>query len=217
MSTQLQLSAEKRAGAGKGTARALRRESKVPAVIYGDNKAPVLISLDDKTLNLTYLKGHMFTSLCTLDVAGEKHMVLTKAVQLDPVTDRVVHADFMRVTPKTIVKVMVPVQFANRETCKGMKTGGYLAIAHHEVELACPATDIPEFITVDVADLEIGDAVKLSDVKLPKGVKAAAQDASEVQIVVVHAPLVQAAEEAAPAAAAPAAAAPAAEKAPAKK
>lgn len=207
MSSQLQMAAFKRAETGKGVARELRRQSKVPAVIYGDKKAPVLVSLDDKTINLTYLKGHIFTSLCTLDVEGEKHLVLAKDVQLDPVSDRVVHVDFLRVSPKTIVKVMVPVHVTGREENKAMKAGGVLVLPHHELELACPATDIPEEITVDVTNLEMGHSIKLHDVKLPKGTKSTSHHADDLLVVSIHEPTVRLADEQADAATAAAASA----------
>src|SRR3982751_857414 len=116
------LKGETRDGAGKGVARALRRENIIPAVIYGDGKAPVSIKLPSKELNLEYNKGHMYTSLCTLNVAGTDHLVLVRDVQLHPVTDIVTHVDFLRVTPKTKLHVKVPLNVIGEETSPGLTT-----------------------------------------------------------------------------------------------
>lgn len=173
---RIQLSAEKRERAGKGVARALRREDKIPAVIYGDSKPPVTIALSEKNITLEYRKGHLFTSLTDIDVSGEKHLVLARDVQLHPVTDRLEHADFLRVTPKTKIAVEVPLDFINQETCAGLKAGGVLNIVRHEVEFLCVATDIPESIEVDLEGYEIGDAIKISAIKLPSGVVPTIRD-----------------------------------------
>lgn len=169
MSKKFSLTAEKRDGAGKGIARALRRENKIPAVVYGDSKEPVSITLPLKEVTLEYRKGYMFTHLCEIDVAGQKHLTLTRDVQLHPVTDKIIHVDFLRVTPKTRIKVDVPVHFINDEECKGLKAGGVLNVVHHEVVLECAATDIPEFVEVDLTNYDLGDVIHMDVVKLPKG------------------------------------------------
>ncbi len=202
MSKNIQVTAAKRDGAGKGPARRIRVQNNIPAVIYGDHKAPVLITLEAKPLMVEYLKGHLFTSLCDLTVDGEKHLVITRDVQLDPVTDNIIHADFLRVSAKTVIKVNVPVHFTNQEANTLLKGGeAFLSVMHHDVELMCPANTIPESIEVDVTGLAMGDTVKLSDLKLPKGVKPAAKDAEAVSIASLHAPRVQEVETAAPVAA----------------
>jgi len=170
MSSRLQMTAEKREGTGKGTARALRRENKIPAVIYGSNKSPLSIVLDAKTINMEYNRGRMFTTLVDMDVEGEKTLVLARDVQLHPVTDVVLHADFLRVSPKTRITVNVPVQFVGEEESPALNKKGILSIVRHEVELSCVATDIPDFIEVSVADIDFGDTVKISHAKLPTGV-----------------------------------------------
>ncbi|AEP09271.1 50S ribosomal protein L25/general stress protein Ctc [Micavibrio aeruginosavorus] len=169
MSKKFSLTAEKRDGAGKGIARALRRENKIPAVVYGDSKEPVSITLPLKEVTLEYRKGYMFTHLCEIDVAGQKHLTLARDVQLHPVTDKIIHVDFLRVTPKTRIKVDVPVHFINDEECKGLKAGGVLNVVHHEVVLECAATDIPEFVEVDLTNYDLGDVIHMDVVKLPKG------------------------------------------------
>lgn len=173
MTKHYALSAETRERAGKGVARGLRREAKIPGVIYGDAKPSVNVELPVKEITLEYRKGHMFTTLCDLEIDGKKQLVLVRDLQIHPVTERVLHVDFLRVTPKTTLKVNVPVHFLNQETSKGIKLGGTLNVVRHEVELICQATDIPEFVELDIADAAVGEALKISAVKLPKGAKNA--------------------------------------------
>ncbi len=211
MSTSYTLKAEARERAGKGVARAIRREHKVPGVIYGDAKEPVNITLPAKEINLEYRKGHMFTSLCDLDVAGQKNMVLARDVQIHPVTDRVTHVDFVRVNPKTKIRVRVPVHFLNQDKCKPIKDGGVLNVVTHDVDLLCNAMEIPEHIEVDLAPVaKMGEAVKLSQVKMPAGASPY-HKGRDITVATIHEP--RRYEEAAPAAAAAegAAAAPGAE------
>ncbi len=165
------LKASKREQAGKGVARSLRRENKAPAVIYGDNKEPVKIALEGNQINLEYNKGHMFTSLCDLEIDGTKHLVLARDVQLHPVSDKVEHVDFLRVTPKTTIVVKVPVHFINQNECPGLKEKGVLNIVRHELELVCLATDIPDSVDVDLTGKGLGDAARISNAKLPNGTK----------------------------------------------
>ena len=173
MTKHYALSAEKRDRAGKGVARELRRESKIPGVIYGDGKEAESIQMPVKEITLEYQKGHMFTNLCDLDVGGKKQLVLVRDIQLDPVKDTVLHVDFMRVTPKTMITAHVPVHFTNEENCPGIKNKGSLTVVLHELELNCKATDIPEAIEIDLTPYNIGDAIKISKVKLPAGTKPA--------------------------------------------
>lgn len=184
----MQLTAAKREGSGKGTARAVRRENRIPAVIYGDNKAPVLISIEEKPITLEYNKGHLFTAICDLDVAGEKHMVITRDLQLDPVTDKIVHADFLRVTNKTTVRVEVPLHFTGQENCMAIKDGATLMVISHEVALMCPANAIPEEVSIDVSGQPVGHSFKLTDIKLPAGVKYAAHEPESVTVATLLAP-----------------------------
>lgn len=173
MTKHYALSAEKRERAGKGVARELRRENKIPAVIYGDAKDPETIALPIKEVTIEYHKGHMFTNLCDLDVGGKKQLVLARDVQVHPVNDKVLHIDFMRVTPKTTITVNVPVHFKNEEDCPGIKNKGSLTIVRHDLEVVCLATNIPEEIVVDLTPYDIGDAIKMSDITLPEGSKSA--------------------------------------------
>ncbi len=176
MAKKLQIAAEARDKAGKGVSRALRRENKIPAVIYGDNKPPVTITLPAKDMNVEYNKGHMFTSLAEITVNDEKHLCLARDIQLDPVNWFVLHIDFLRVTPKTKIQVKVPVNFLNEEACPGIEAGGSLNVVRYEVEIYCKATAIPESIEVDLTGYEQGDAIKSSTVTLPEGAEFTIQD-----------------------------------------
>jgi large subunit ribosomal protein L25 len=209
MSKTYALNADKRDGAGKGAARALRRDNKVPAVIYGDSKDPLVIALSAKDINLEYQKGHMFTNLCNLSVGGTQHLVLMRDAQLHPLKDTVEHVDFLRVTPKTMIHVQVPLHFINQDECPGLTLNkGILTIGSHEIELVCQATNIPESVDVDMTGKEIGDSVHLSEIKLPDGAKSASK--RDVTLVTINAPR-RAVEETPAAAEGDAAAAPAAD------
>lgn len=186
MTKHYALSAETRDRAGKGVARALRRENKIPAVIYGDAKEAETIALPVKEVTMEYHKGHMFTNLCDLVIGGKKQLVLARDVQLDPVKDTVLHVDFMRVTPKTTIVVHVPVHFLNEDKAPGVKAGGSLTIVRHELELVCKATEIPESVEIDISTAEIGDAIKIDGIKLPSGTKSAYS--RDVTIATIAAP-----------------------------
>ena len=144
-----------------------------PAVIYGDKKAPVTIAIPTKEANLEYNKAHMFTSICDIDVEGEKMEVLARDVQLHPVSDNVMHVDFLRVTDKTTVTVAVAVNYINQEESEYAKEKGILNINRYDVDIVCQAKNIPDEITVDVKDFVIGDSVKISNADLPAGAKPA--------------------------------------------
>ncbi len=169
MSKNYALKADARERAGKGVARSLRREGRTPAVIYGDNKEPIKISISTNEVNVEYYKGQMFTTLCDLEVGSDKHVVLARDVQLHPVTDVVEHVDFLRVTPKTKLAVSVPVQFINDDKCPSLDQKGTLNVVRHTVELVCGAMNIPDQIEVNLEGKEHGDAVKISDATLPEG------------------------------------------------
>lgn len=186
MAKKYAFNAEMRDGTGKGVARQLRREEKVPAVIYGDKKEPVNITLPAKEVNLEYYKGHMFTTLCDIKVGNDTHHVLARDIQLHPVKDYVEHVDFLRVTPKTKIVVAVPVQFINEESCEGLSEGGVLNVVRYEAELMCSATHIPEQVEVDLTKFVVGDAIKLSDAELPDGSESASD--RDVTIATIVAP-----------------------------
>lgn len=163
------MTAEAREGTGKGVARAIRRENKVPAVIYGNNQAPVTITLDEKEITLEYHKGHLFTTLVDINIDGKKELVLARDVQTHVVKDTILHVDFLRVSAKTKIAVNVPVHFINEDKSPALNDRGIINTVRHEVELYCQATNIPEFIEVNLEGKEYGDAAKLSDAILPNG------------------------------------------------
>lgn len=176
MSEQLTLSAESRERAGKGASRALRNAGRVPAVIYGDNKDPETIHLEEKALVKALMTGHFFSATIVVDVAGKTTTTLAKDVAFHPVTDRPLHVDFYRVGKNSTVHVEVPVVFANEEASPGLKRGGVLNIVRHEVEVICSASNIPEELVIDMTGYDVGDSVHISAVKLPEGVTPAITD-----------------------------------------
>ncbi|MGZ9096858.1 MAG: 50S ribosomal protein L25/general stress protein Ctc [Micavibrio sp.] len=206
MAKNYALLAEKRDRAGKGVARALRREKRIPAVVYGDGKEPVLVSLLEKDISKEYQRGFMFTHLCDLEVGGAKQLCIARDIQLHPVTDRIEHADFLRVTPKTKIVVDIPVHFMNHEASPGLKAGGVLNIVAHELPVLCSATDIPESIDVDLSGAEIGDALYLGKSKLRSSAVPVDND-PEYVLATIQAPKAAIADEEADAAVAAASAA----------
>ncbi len=171
MSKSYELKAEARVLAGKGSARAVRRNGRVPAVIYGDKQAPISISLDYKELYYKIHGGGFLHTVATIDVNGDKIRVLPKDYQLDPVKDFPTHVDFLRVSANSRIKVEIPVHFINQDISVGLKRGGILNIVRHEVEFMCPVDAIPDFITVDLALVDIGHSVHISAVAVPEGLK----------------------------------------------
>jgi large subunit ribosomal protein L25 len=172
MSDTITLAAETRDRVGKGASRALRRDGRVPAVIYGQNKEPTSIHLEEKALMKALMTGHFMNSV--IMVSGER--TLPKDVTFHPVTDRPVHVDFLRIGEHTEVTVAVPVVFADEDECRGIKRGGVLNVTRHEIELIVDAADIPSEITISLKGREIGDSIHISDVTLPKGAKPAIDD-----------------------------------------
>jgi large subunit ribosomal protein L25 len=171
MSTMKTLSAARRAQAGKGAARAIRREGRVPAVIYGGGQPPVSISLDFKETNRLIYAGHFLTTLFTIDVEGEKIRAIPRDYQLDVVRDFPMHVDFLRLGEGAMVKVEVPVHVVGQEASPGLKAGGALNLVHHSLEFMVPAENIPDHIDIDVSKAKIGDSIHISAIMLPEGAK----------------------------------------------
>jgi large subunit ribosomal protein L25 len=176
MSQTYELKAEARERVGKGSARELRRNGKVPAVIYGDKQTPLSIAIGYKDVYYKIHGGGFMTTVATIDVDGKKIQVLPKDYQLDPIRDFPMHVDFLRVGKNTIVTVNIPVHFINDEKSVGIKRGGVLNIVRHEIEAHAPATSIPDFIEVDLAGTDLGDSIHISSVTLPEGVKPTITD-----------------------------------------
>ncbi|XUU60255.1 50S ribosomal protein L25/general stress protein Ctc [Erythrobacter sp. HA6-11] len=176
MSDALTLPAEARERAGKGASRALRREGRVPAVIYGGKEAPTMIHVESKELVRQLGTGHFMNSIVEINLGSETIKTLPKDVALHPVTDRPEHADFLRLAKGAKVEVSVPVIFANEEESPGLKKGGVLNVVRHDVDLVCEADKIPGEIEVDVTGKEVGDSIHISEVKLPEGSESAITD-----------------------------------------
>jgi large subunit ribosomal protein L25 len=163
------LKAEARDRGGKGAARAVRREDKVPAVIYGDKKPPMLISLPQRETTRKLHAGGFLTHLVEIEVGGEKIRAIPKDYQLDPVRDFLIHVDFLRVGEGARLTIAVPVHFKNHIESPGLKRGGVLNIVRHAIDMVVPADAIPEFVEVDLTGLDIGDSVHISAIVLPEG------------------------------------------------
>ena len=176
MSDALTLPAEARERAGKGASRQLRREGRVPAVIYGGKEDPIMIHVEEKELVKQLMAGHFMNSIVEVEIGGKKVKTLPKDVALNPVTDRPEHADFFRLAKGGKIEVSVPVVFLNEEASPGLKKGGVLNVVRHELELVCDANKIPNEIEIDVTGLEVGDSIHISHVKLPEGSESAITD-----------------------------------------
>lgn len=212
MASVQELKATVRPKAGKGAARAARYSGRVPGVIYGDNKPPLLVTLDHDELRNRIYAGRFLTTLYNLDVDGTKHRVIPRDFQLDAIKDLPMHVDFLRVAEGAKIRVHIPVHVLNTDQSPGVKRGGAVNIVTHSVEIECPAETIPNSIDVDIAGLEISHSRHLNDVVLPAGVRVIGR--ADMTLVTVvppsgYAEELKAAADAAAAAAA-AAAAPAA-------
>lgn len=194
MSEQLTLPAETRDRAGKGASRELRRDGRVPAVVYGDKKEPMSVHVEEKALAKALSTGHFMNTVVMIDVGGKAHRTLPKDVQFHPVTSRPIHVDFLRIGAHSTVTVAVPVRFDNEEASPGLKRGGVLNVVQHEVELVCDASEIPDELHIDLTGLEIGDSIHISAVKLPKGAKPAIED-RDFTVATVVAPSAMKSEE----------------------
>ena len=176
MSDQLTLSAESRDRAGKGASRELRNSGRVPAVVYGNNEDPTAIHIEEKLLNKALATGHFFNSVVMIEVGGKLTRTLPKDVQFHPVSDRPLHADFLRISEHAEVHVEVPVHFIDEEISPGIKRGAVLNIVRHELELICDAALIPDEIKVSLDGLDVGDSIHISAITLPAGSRSAISD-----------------------------------------
>ena len=176
MSDMTTISASERERVGKGSARAARRAGLVPAVIYGDKKEPLGINMSSREITKIVHQPGIFGRLLDIEVGGKKSTVLTRDIQFHPVSDNILHMDFLRVSGSAMVAVGVPVEFINEDLCPALKIGGVLNVVRHEIELNCPATAIPEKIIIDLDDLKIGDSIHISAIELPEGVEPTITD-----------------------------------------
>lgn len=170
------LNVDVRQGTGTGGARAVRRAGAVPGILYGGDQAPVAISVNEKDFKKSLYTGKLLGHLVTLKYGEETQPVIAKDIQFDPVSDRPVHFDLLRVDAKGEIKISVPVHFKNADEAPFSRQGGSLEVVRHEVEIAVRADKIPEELVVDLTASQIGDTIRMSDIKLPKGASATITD-----------------------------------------
>ncbi|WP_075997019.1 50S ribosomal protein L25/general stress protein Ctc [Salaquimonas pukyongi] len=194
MSDSIELKAQARDRVGKGAARELRRNSMVPAVIYGDNKDPLPIAIPYKELSILVNSGGFLNTVLDVEVGGDKHRVLPKDYQREPVRDFFTHVDFLRVGKNTKVTVEIPVHYINEEESPGLRKGGVLNVVRHALEVSCRADAIPEYFEIDLTGLEIEDVVHASAITLPDGVTQTVTD-RDPTMCSVAAPTVSAATD----------------------
>lgn len=169
MSEALTLPAETRERAGKGASRALRRDNRIPAVIYGGKEEPLMIHLEQKELVRQLMTGHFMNSIVMIEVGGKSVRVLPKDVAFHPVTDVPTHVDFFRLSKDAKIEVEIPVVFVNQEASPGLKKGAVLNVVRHELVLMCVSDKIPDEIAIDVTGLEVGDSIHISAIPMPEG------------------------------------------------
>lgn len=175
MREMVDLAAEPRSKLGKGAAYQTRLLGKIPGIVYGGKGDPETIQLDERSFGRLYYTGVMLQTLVMLDVGGKKTRVLPRAVQVDPVSDRPIHVDFMRLEPGARIRIAIPVRFRGQENSPGLKVGGVINVVTHEIDIYCSADSIPDYIEGDLDGLEIGDSLHINDIKLPEGVKTVIQ------------------------------------------
>src|SRR5690242_5419089 len=203
--------AKKRDRAGKGGARSSRRDGLIPAVIYGDKQAPVMIAVEPKSVEKVIHREGFFNHTIKIDVDGTTVDALPRDVQVDPVTDKPLHLDFLRIGPDSIITVQVPVHFRNEAASPGIKRGGVLNVVMHEITVRTKPANIPEYFEVDLTGLEIGHSIHLSALNVPADLRVVTREKNPT-VATVAAPTVvreaaaQAAADAAAASGAPAAA-----------
>ena len=172
MSEQVNLNAVGRESEGKSSSRQLRREGSVPAVIYGGDKDPVRISILEKDISKASEVPGFATQILNINISGEEQNVIVKELQRHPATQRVLHADLQRVNPDTKISISVPVRFLNEDNCMGVKMhGGAISRLINDIDITCLASNLPEYLEVDIAELDVGDSIFLSALNLPEGVE----------------------------------------------
>lgn len=176
MAEAIELKAWARQSSGKGGARQVRRDGRIPGIVYGGREDPQNIALDSKAISKQIQTGHFQSTIFTLDVEGTKTRVIPRGVQLDPVRDFPIHVDFMRLAKDALVTVDVPVHFLNEAASPGLKRGGVLNVVRHDIPVRCPADTIPDHFDVDLTGLEIGDSIHISAVAMPAGVSPTITD-----------------------------------------
>lgn len=174
---------------GKGSARAVRRAGRIPAIIFGDKKETISIDIEEREYKKIMNQSGIFSRLLDLSVDGKSNLVLTRDIQFHPVSENPLHVDFLRIGKGSNINVSVPVSFINEELSPGLKTGGVLNTVRFELELMCPADSIPEKIEINLEGLVVGDSIKISSVNLPDGVSSTITD-RDFTIATIAAPTV---------------------------
>ena len=196
MSEQVNLNAESREVEGKSSSRQLRRAGSVPAVIYGGKEEPLRISILEKDITKASEIPGFATQILSISISGKEQNVIVKEIQRHPATQRVLHADLMRVDPDTKISISVPVRFINEESCVGVKMhGGAISRLINDIDITCLASNLPEYIEVDIEALDIGDSIFLSALNLPEGVEipslALGEDRDQVVVSVAEAKILE--------------------------
>ena len=196
MSEHVNLNAENREVEGKSSSRQLRRAGSVPAVIYGGKEEPLRISILEKDIAKASEIPGFATQILSISISGKEQNVIVKEIQRHPATERVLHADLMRVDPDTKISISVPVRFINEESCVGVKMhGGAISRLINDIDITCLASNLPEYIEVDVEALDIGDSIFLSALNLPEGVEipslALGEDRDQVVVSVAEAKILE--------------------------
>jgi len=203
---QIEVNAQKRSKQGTGASRRLRREGKTPGIVYGGKQPAVVIELDHNALYHQLRQEAFHASVLTLNLEGAKEQVLLRSVNMHPFRLEVQHIDFQRVLADVAIHMKVPLHFINAEQSPGVKlSGGLVSHVMSELQIRCLPADLPEFIEVDLKDMEIGTTVHVKDLQLPKGVEVVLHAAENPPVAVVQIPRAMVADEAADAAVAEAA------------
>jgi large subunit ribosomal protein L25 len=191
MQVDFTVNAETRTDVGKGASRRLRHAGKVPAVIYGSGVDPVSLTLGHDEFMHHLEQEAFYSHILTINVDGKKHKAVLKDLQRHPAKPRIMHADFLRVGDKDVIHMHVPLHFINEEVSVGVKAGGLVSHLMTAVDIACKASDLPEYLQVDIAGLEVGDSLHLSNIELPKGVEITALTHGpdhDLPVVSIHMP-----------------------------
>ncbi len=198
MSTDFVLHAEKRAEQGKGASRRLRRAGKLPAIVYGVGKEPAAVTLEHNEVIRHLDEESFYSQVLTVDLEGMREKVVLRDLQRHPSKSLVLHMDLQRIDEDEEIRVVVPIHFINEDTCPGVKLGGQVSHQMVEVEVSCLPKDLPEFLEIDMAEMEVGDTLHLSDVKVPEGVQfsiLAQEGDNDPAVVSIHVARTQEIEE----------------------
>jgi large subunit ribosomal protein L25 len=179
MANDYSLTATSRTDLGKGASRRLRREGLIPAIVYGGNSEPASITLKSNEMIRNLMEESFYASLITLDIEGTEETVILRDLHRHPYKAIIMHADFQRVNAEEELTVTIPFHFINEESAKGVKLGGMVSHVMTEIEVSCLPKNIPEFIEVDIADLDLHDSIHLAEITFPKGVQSTMMNIGE--------------------------------------